>query len=68
MKELNLLERYKQNRGGSLWAVVTGATDGIGLEFCKQLAKRGFNIVMISRTQEKLVQKSEEIRKINKSI
>jgi 17beta-estradiol 17-dehydrogenase / very-long-chain 3-oxoacyl-CoA reductase len=55
MKELNLLERYKQNRGDSLWAVVTGATDGIGLEFCKQLAKRGFNIVMISRTQEKLV-------------
>jgi D-arabinose 1-dehydrogenase-like Zn-dependent alcohol dehydrogenase len=31
------------------WAVVTGATDGIGLGFCKVLVKMGFNIVLISR-------------------
>lgn len=36
------------------WAVVTGATDGIGLGFCKVLTKMGFNIVLISRNPEKL--------------
>jgi len=36
------------------WAVVTGASDGIGRAFAEKLAKRGFNIVMISRTASKL--------------
>ena len=31
------------------WAVVTGATDGIGLGFCEVLVEHGFNIVLISR-------------------
>lgn len=33
---------------------MTGATDGIGLEFCKQLARDGFNIILVSRTESKL--------------
>ncbi|KAK0141808.1 Very-long-chain 3-oxoacyl-CoA reductase-A [Merluccius polli] len=36
------------------WAVVTGATDGIGKAYAEELARRGFNIVLISRSQEKL--------------
>ena len=44
------------------WAVVTGATDGIGKEYARQLAKRGFNIVLISRTMAKLQVVAEEIR------
>jgi len=36
------------------WAVVTGATDGIGKAYCFELAKQGLNILLISRTQEKL--------------
>lgn len=31
------------------WAVVTGATDGIGLGFCQVLTKLGFNVLLISR-------------------
>ncbi|GCB74213.1 hypothetical protein scyTo_0003301 [Scyliorhinus torazame] len=44
------------------WAVVTGATDGIGKAYAKELAKRGLSIVLISRSQEKLDQVAEEIR------
>ncbi|TSK13367.1 Very-long-chain 3-oxoacyl-CoA reductase-A [Bagarius yarrelli] len=36
------------------WAVVTGATDGIGKSYAEELARRGFSIMLISRSQEKL--------------
>ncbi|MBN3309924.1 DH12A protein, partial [Amia calva] len=43
------------------WAVVTGATDGIGKAYAEELARRGFAIVLISRSQEKLDQVSKSI-------
>ncbi|KAH6634878.1 hypothetical protein B0J18DRAFT_32917 [Chaetomium sp. MPI-SDFR-AT-0129] len=36
------------------WAVITGASDGLGKEFAQQLAAKGFNLVLVSRTQSKL--------------
>lgn len=45
------------------WAVITGSTDGIGRAYAFQLAKRGVNIVLISRSQEKLDRVAEELRK-----
>jgi len=44
------------------WAVVTGATDGIGKEYAKQLAADGLNIVLISRSKNKLEAVSSEIK------
>ena len=35
-------------------ALVTGATSGMGLEYCRQLALRGHNLVMVSNQQELL--------------
>uniref|UniRef100_A0A6M2CP35 Putative hydroxysteroid 17-beta dehydrogenase n=1 Tax=Rhipicephalus microplus TaxID=6941 RepID=A0A6M2CP35_RHIMP len=43
------------------WAVVTGASDGIGKAYCEELAARGLNIVLISRTLEKLQAVAHEI-------
>jgi len=43
------------------WAVVTGATDGIGLAYVKALAKQGQNIVLVSRTMEKLEKVAREV-------
>jgi 17beta-estradiol 17-dehydrogenase / very-long-chain 3-oxoacyl-CoA reductase len=40
---------------------VTGATDGIGLAYCHELAKKGMNIVLISRNREKLDREAAEI-------
>ena len=57
MKPKNLIERYN---GEDSWAVVTGATDGIGLGFVKDLAKMGFNIVLIWRTKSKLEMRIKE--------
>ncbi|KAI2579919.1 inactive hydroxysteroid dehydrogenase-like protein 1 isoform b [Homo sapiens] len=36
------------------WAVVSGATDGIGKAYAEELASRGLNIILISRNEEKL--------------
>jgi len=53
------------------WAVVTGATDGIGKGYAQQLAKRGLNIVLVSRTPYKLQNVAAEIEgkyKVNTKI
>lgn len=41
-------------KGVDTWAVVTGASDGIGQGFVKSLAQRGFHIILIGRNREKL--------------
>ncbi|XP_063305526.1 very-long-chain 3-oxoacyl-CoA reductase-B-like [Pelobates fuscus] len=43
------------------WAVVTGASDGIGKSYARELAKRGLDVVLISRTLEKLKNVASEI-------
>jgi 17beta-estradiol 17-dehydrogenase / very-long-chain 3-oxoacyl-CoA reductase len=43
------------------YAVITGATDGIGKAYAMALAKKGMSIVLISRTEAKLVAVKEEI-------
>jgi 17beta-estradiol 17-dehydrogenase / very-long-chain 3-oxoacyl-CoA reductase len=45
------------------WAVITGATDGIGKAYAFALAKKGLNVVLISRTESKLRDVKEEIEK-----
>jgi len=41
---------------------VTGGSDGIGLGICKKLAKEGFNICIVARTQSKMDDKLNEIK------
>ncbi|GKY94089.1 hypothetical protein MPSEU_000375300 [Mayamaea pseudoterrestris] len=45
------------------WGVVTGATDGIGKAYAFAFAKQGMNVVLISRTEAKLNEVREEIKK-----
>ena len=43
------------------YALVTGATSGIGLEISRDLAKRGYNLILIARTSDKLNVISKEL-------
>lgn len=44
------------------WAVVTGATDGIGKAYAFELAKQGLNVFLLSRTEAKLVEVEAELK------
>uniref|UniRef100_A0A915M7N8 Uncharacterized protein n=1 Tax=Meloidogyne javanica TaxID=6303 RepID=A0A915M7N8_MELJA len=53
---------------GAKWAVITGGTDGIGKAYAHELAKKQFNIIIISRTQSKLDDVAKEIKEEFKEI
>lgn len=51
------------------WAVVTGATDGIGKAYAMELAKKGLDVVIIARSADKLKATADEIStKTNKTV
>lgn len=54
--------RYLHDTDGKPpWALVTGASDGIGKQFCHQLAARGFNVVLHGRNPSKLARVRDEL-------
>ena len=45
----NLIKKY-----GKCWAMITGGSEGIGEAIARELASQGFNILLVSRSREKL--------------
>lgn len=50
------------------WALVTGASSGIGWEFAKQIAGRGMHVVVVARRRERLKALRHEIHSNCKEI
>ncbi|KAM8945947.1 inactive hydroxysteroid dehydrogenase-like protein 1 [Pelodytes ibericus] len=48
LRRTSLVQRYGE------WAVVTGATEGIGKAYAEELARNGFNVILVSHNREKL--------------
>jgi len=45
------------------WAIVTGASGGMGAAFVKSLAKRGYSVLAVARRVEPLVRMADELKK-----
>lgn len=44
------------------WAVVTGASAGLGVEFAKQLAKRGYKLILTARREDRLNELAKKLK------
>ena len=55
---------YFKSKTGK-WALITGASSGIGQEFAAQLAELGMNLVLVARRTEKLKQIASKLKEVH---
>ena len=53
------MKRFKEKYGP--WALVTGASGGIGEQFAHQIASKGLDVVLVARNAKKLAALKEEL-------
>jgi len=53
------MNQLKQNR----WALVTGASSGIGKAFAERFAKDGWHVILLARSEDKLKVIAEDLQK-----
>jgi len=57
---INHMTRRRSLKYGPL-ALVTGASDGIGREFARELARRGYGLIIVARRRDRLEALAEEL-------
>jgi len=63
--ELSTKEKNRLRNKYGEWAIITGASSGIGLELATQLAKAGLNLVINSRHFDKLQEVEMQLKSIS---
>ncbi|KAK4947227.1 hypothetical protein LTR10_013999 [Elasticomyces elasticus] len=57
------ISQYCSSESNRSWALVTGASDGIGKGFVEELCQRGFNVVLHGRNEAKLNRLKDDLLK-----
>jgi uncharacterized protein len=60
--ELSSIEKSRLKNKYGQWAIITGASSGIGLELATQLASAGFNLIINSRHLGKLQEVERQLK------
>lgn len=64
--EISNLVKFQVAKSRTLYALITGSTDGIGLAYAKALARMGLNIVIVGRNDEKIDNAMKMVAEENK--
>ena len=56
------LNRFEAAHGHRPWALITGGSSGMGLEYARQLADIGCNVLLVSNQKEELERAAELLR------
>ena len=62
MNKKKWLNRFLESQGHLPWALVTGGSSGMGLEYARQLAEIGCNLLLVSNQEAELQKAAEELK------
>ena len=62
MNTAKWLNRFQEAHGHRPWALITGGSSGMGLEYARQLAEIGCNLLLVSNQREELEKVSESLK------
>ena len=62
MNTTKWLNRFEATHGHRPWALITGGSSGMGLEYTRQLAEIGCNLLLVSNQKEELEKAAETMK------
>ena len=63
MNTAKWLNRFRDAHGHRPWALITGGSSGMGLEYARQLAEMGCNLLLVSNQREELEKAASDLRR-----
>ena len=61
MNSKKWFNRFVEEHGRQPWALITGGSSGMGLEYARQLAEIGCNLLLVSNQEEELQKVAKEL-------
>ena len=62
MNKEKWLQRFVEAHGHQTWALITGGSSGMGLEYAKQLSEMGCNLLLVSIQEQELQTTAEDLK------